>query len=249
MVAPTGSTSTSSHLRTIHSKSIEDPSSFSRDELIRKQYISKGSKTSQHRLSDAIAKKPTSPRDELLFKHYTNTSNKTNEHRFYPKTATIVSPSSSSPSTSEQIAANKVNSCCAGNGATQVQQEAAANEKAGSAPQEGGTPVTDGAPSASGKQAVAGATDPKAADGDTKADPKKTETEKKETNATPKQEEGGIMKGWIKTKVGLGAALLAGGIALKMTLIGIIPGLIMAGAGAALMGWGSINYFMKDKQE
>lgn len=55
------------------------------------------------------------------------------------------------------------------------------------------------------------------------------------------------MKGWIKTKVGLGAALLAGGIALKMTLIGIVPGLIMAGVGATLMGWGGINWLSKDK--
>lgn len=58
-----------------------------------------------------------------------------------------------------------------------------------------------------------------------------------------------ILHGWKKTKAITGAALLAGGIALKMTLIGIVPGLIMAGAGAALMGWAVTNWAMSDKKD
>lgn len=63
------------------------------------------------------------------------------------------------------------------------------------------------------------------------------------------EEGGGILKGWKKTKLFTGAGLLAGGIALKMTLIGIVPGLIMAGAGAAVMGWGLLNYIFNGKKD
>lgn len=79
----------------------------------------------------------------------------------------------------------------------------------------------------------------------------KTETTKTENKENEKKDDegGGILQGWKKTKMGLGAALLAGGIALKMTLIGIVPGLIMAGAGAALMGWAGINWAMGGKKD
>jgi hypothetical protein len=75
-----------------------------------------------------------------------------------------------------------------------------------------------------------------------------TKTENKE-NEKKEDEGGGILQGWKKTKMSLGAALLAGGIALKMTLIGIVPGLIMAGVGATLMGWAGINWAMGGKKD
>jgi hypothetical protein len=79
--------------------------------------------------------------------------------------------------------------------------------------------------------------EPAAAD---KTSETKVEKSKKEDNE-------GILNGYVGTKLGIGAALLAGGIALKLTLIGIVPGLIMAGAGAAIMAWGGANYLLNDK--
>lgn len=61
------------------------------------------------------------------------------------------------------------------------------------------------------------------------------------TNNEADERKDSILHGWKKTKFGLGTGLLAGGIALKMTLIGIVPGLIMTGAGLALLGWTIIN--------
>lgn len=82
------------------------------------------------------------------------------------------------------------------------------------------------------------------------SDPPKTNNDNKTNNKNENNEEsGGILKGWKKTKIATGTALLAGGIALKMTLIGIVPGLIMAGAGAALMGWGALNYLFSGKKD
>jgi hypothetical protein len=138
----------------------------------------------------------------------------------------------------------------AGQPPASASQTPAAGESAATgsqAPQAGeGTPETGGAESPSGKPAVEGATAPKAANDDTKTETKKPETENK-TNTAQKEEQN-WKNGYIGWKAGIGAALLAGGIALKMTIIGIIPGLIMAGAGAALMGWGGINYCMKDNK-
>lgn len=96
----------------------------------------------------------------------------------------------------------------------------------------------------SNQAGVAGVSTPAPAKSTTDADKtENTKTEKKD------DEGGGILQGWKKTKLISGAALLAGGIALKMTLIGIVPGLIMAGAGAALMGWAGINWAMGGKKD
>ncbi|WP_373532645.1 hypothetical protein [Vampirovibrio sp.] len=77
---------------------------------------------------------------------------------------------------------------------------------------------------------------------------KKDETTKPE-NEKKEEKGGGFLKGYVGTKLSIGAALLAGGIALKMTLIALIPGLIMAGAGAAIMAWGAANYLFGDKDD
>lgn len=75
-------------------------------------------------------------------------------------------------------------------------------------------------------------------------DSTKTKSEEKQNN-----EEQGIWKGYVGTKLGVGATLLAAGIALKLTLIGIVPGLIMAGVGAAIMAWGGANYLFNDNDK
>jgi hypothetical protein len=75
-------------------------------------------------------------------------------------------------------------------------------------------------------------------------EPTKTESAEKQNN-----ENQSVWTGYVGTKIGVGAALLAGGIALKLTLIGIVPGLIMAGAGAAIMAWGAVNYMFNNNNE
>ena len=75
-------------------------------------------------------------------------------------------------------------------------------------------------------------------------DSNKTKPEEKQNNDNQ-----GLLHGYVGTKVGIGAALLASGIALKLTLIGIVPGLILAGAGAAIMAWGAANYLLNDNDK
>jgi hypothetical protein len=72
----------------------------------------------------------------------------------------------------------------------------------------------------------------------------KTKSEENQNN-----ENQSVWNGYVGTKIGVGAALLAAGIALKLTLIGIVPGLIMAGAGAAIMVWGAVNYMLNNNNE
>ncbi|WP_303675122.1 hypothetical protein [Vampirovibrio chlorellavorus] len=267
MSAPTGLAGSSLPQTTNRNTRTRNPApdllSFSRDELLQNQYTTKGSRINRHRLSDAIAKKPaSSPKDELLFKHYTSSSNKTNEHRFYPKgtpapalanAPAAANATAETPASTEipvPVAAGGKSDCCGGTGAGHVHNGAkTGNQSTGQvverAEEDKPPVVTNGE---QGDPKVEGAEAPKAVNNNTDTKPKTNETTPKNESAE-KEEGGGIMKGWIKTKVLTGAALLAGGIALKMTLIGIIPGLIMAGVGSALMGWGGINYLMQDKKD
>lgn len=111
------------------------------------------------------------------------------------------------------------------------------------------TDTTNESPSTSQSQEVKATSAATPTNSTTEAD--KADTPKAETKENEKKEDegGGILQGWKKTKLISGAALLAGGIALKMTLIGIVPGLIMAGVGAALMGWAGINWAMGGKKD
>lgn len=106
-------------------------------------------------------------------------------------------------------------------------------------------PTSDSTPVESGESAEAVAEtnetqDAKEADDKQPAQPTESTNTDNEKKADDKKDS--ILHGWKKTKATVGTALLAGGIALKMTLIGIVPGLIMAGAGAALLGWAGINW-------
>lgn len=109
-------------------------------------------------------------------------------------------------------------------------------------PNDGGVDVTGGTEGTAETNATAPVQDAASAPPATPPTNKSDENKKKEDN-------GGFWKGYGGTKLGVGAALLAGGIALKLTLIGIVPGLIMAGAGAAIMAWGGINLLFNGKKD
>lgn len=85
--------------------------------------------------------------------------------------------------------------------------------------------------------------------------PHKTDenNEKPETQPEAKDkqqpERNDIWKDYPKAKLGAGAAMLAGGIALKLTLIGIVPGLALSAAGLGMMAWGGIIYYQRNKEK
>ncbi len=125
-------------------------------------------------------------------------------------------------------------------------QSPATGGQAASTPQ--GTPENGDAAAPSGEQSVQGATGPSAVSDAPAPEEPKQPAANNNTEAAKKEEQN-WKNGYIGWKAGIGAALLAGGIALKMTIIGIVPGLIMAGVGTALMGWGGINWLSKDKKD
>lgn len=84
---------------------------------------------------------------------------------------------------------------------------------------------------------------------DTNDIPQNSEADANTTNQNPADDKkDSVLHGWKKTKAGVGAGLIAAGIALKMTVIGIIPGLLIMGTGAALMGWAGLNWMFSGKK-
>ncbi len=75
-----------------------------------------------------------------------------------------------------------------------------------------------------------------------------TPSESEKATTETSQERNNVWKDYPVTKAVLGTAALAGGIALKMTVIGLAPGIIVSLAGLGLLGWAAGIWYKRHQQ-